>query len=137
LQPGAAALASLSAVRVTITDTEVEVHLSPWQKIVGLMRDLHLPLSDLSDVKVVEDPLYEAMSCGLKVGLRLPWLYYVARTIKLDQMFVVRRGVPALSFAVNGHRSLRRVLLSTTDAEQLAQRLDGSERRRGGRPWSG
>jgi hypothetical protein len=63
------------------------------------------------------------MRTGIKVGLRLPWLYYVARTIRLDQVFVVRRGVPGLSFAVHGEGPLRRVLLSTPDAAELAQRL--------------
>ena len=65
----------------------------------------------------------ETMGTGIKVGLRLPWLYYVARTIRLDQAFVVRRGVPALSFDVHGHDPLRRVLVSTPDAEELARRL--------------
>jgi hypothetical protein len=68
----------------------------------------------------------ETMATGIKVGLRLPWLYYVARTIRLDQAFVVRRGLPALSFAVRNHDPLRRVLVSTPDAEELARRLRGS-----------
>jgi hypothetical protein len=110
-------------VRVTISDDNVEIHLSRAQKIFGLMRDVRVPLSGVSDVDVVAEPLHEAMSSGLKVGIRLPWLYYAARTIKLDRLFVVRRGVPALSFAVSGHPPLKHVLLSTPDAEQLAARL--------------
>ena len=61
-------------------------------------------------------------SCS--VGLRLPWLYYVARTIRLDQAFVVRRGVPALSFAVRNRDPLRSVLVSTPQAVELAQQLE-------------
>jgi len=110
-------------MRVQVTDETVEVLLSRWQKVLGLMRDVRVARADVSDVRVVADPMRETMGTGIKVGLRLPWLYYVARTIRLDQAFVVRRGVPALSFAVRNHDPLRRVLLSTPDAEQLARQL--------------
>jgi len=60
---------------------------------------------------------------GIKVGLRLPWFYYVARTIQLDQAFVVQRGVPGLSFAINDGGRLKRVLVSTSDAAQLVDEL--------------
>jgi hypothetical protein len=72
---------------------------------------------------VVADPVREAMRSGMKVGLRVPWLMYVARTLRLDQVFVVRRGVPALSFEVRGDGALRRVLVSTREAEEFASRL--------------
>jgi hypothetical protein len=110
-------------VRVVVTEEAVEVLLSPWQKLLGLMRDIRVPLADVSEVRVVDDPLREAMSSGLKVGLRLPWLYYAARTIRLDRVFIVRRGVPALSFAVRNHGPLRSVLLSAPDAQALASSL--------------
>jgi hypothetical protein len=59
----------------------------------------------------------------MKVGLRLPWIYYAARTMRLDQLFVVRRGVPALGFRVNNDGHLRRVLISTPEAARLAAQL--------------
>jgi hypothetical protein len=110
-------------MRIELTDDGVEVLLSRWQKVLGLMRDIRVAHTDISDVHVVDEPVREAMMSGIKVGLRLPWLYYVARTIRLDQAFVVRRGVPGLSFAVSADGPLRRVLLSTPDAAELAQRL--------------
>ncbi|MCW2969059.1 MAG: hypothetical protein JWO23_186 [Solirubrobacterales bacterium] len=110
-------------MRVRVSDDSVEVLLSRWQKALGLMRDIRLARADVSDVRVVEDPMRETMASGIKVGLRLPWLYYVARTIRLDQVFVVRRGVPALSFAVANRQPLRRVLVSTPEAAELARRL--------------
>jgi hypothetical protein len=110
-------------VRIVVSEDSVEVLLSRWQKLLGLMRDIRVPRRDVSDVRVVEDPMGETMSSGIKVGLRLPWLYYVARTIRLDQAFVVRRNVPALSFAVANKEPLRRVLISTPDAQELASRL--------------
>jgi hypothetical protein len=110
-------------VRVEVTDDRVEVRLALWQKILGLMRNISVPVGDVSDVRVVEDGVREAMQGGIKVGLRLPWLYYAARSIRLDEAFIVRRGVPGLSFAVSGHRLLHRVVVSTPRAAELAQQL--------------
>jgi hypothetical protein len=112
-------------VRVRVTDDSIEVLLARWQKILGLMKDIRVPLGDVSEVGVVENPIREAVGTGLKVGLRVPWLYYVARTIRLDRAFVVRRGVPGLSFSVRNHEPLRSVLVSTRDAHELADRLGG------------
>jgi hypothetical protein len=113
-------------MRVQLTDETLEVRLSLWQKLLGLLGNITVLRADISDVEVVDEPLRAAMHSGIKVGLRLPWFYYVARTIRLDQAFVVRKGVPALSFAVRNEGTLRRVLVSTPDAQELAQQLQGS-----------
>ncbi|MGO9489999.1 MAG: hypothetical protein ACLQBB_13360 [Solirubrobacteraceae bacterium] len=110
-------------MRVEVGQDTIEVLLSRWQKVLGLMGDIRVPLRDISDVEVIEEPVREAMATGLKAGLRLPWLYYVARTIRLDEAFLVRRGVPGLSFTVNNHEPLRRVLVSTPQAQDLARRI--------------
>jgi hypothetical protein len=110
-------------VRIDVSDDHVEVRLALWQKLLGLMRNIRVARADVSDVHVVEDPVREAMRSGIKVGLRGPWLIYVARTIRLDEAFVVRRGVPGLSFAVDDDTALRRVLLSTRQADELAREL--------------
>ena len=113
-------------MRIVITEETVEVRLSLWQKVLGLMRNIRLSRSQISDAELVEDPLREAMSSGMKFGVRIPWLYYAARTIRLDKVFVVRRGVPALGLTIDGEGPLTRVLLSTPEAEQLAGRLGRS-----------
>lgn len=110
-------------MRIVVSDEAVEVRLSWWQKALGLMRNVRVGRADVGDVRVVQDPVRQAMRTGIKVGLRLPWLYYAARTIQLDHMFVVRRGVPALSFSVSGPGRLRAVLVSCPEAERLAQQL--------------
>jgi hypothetical protein len=110
-------------VRIVITEERVQVHLALWQKVLGLMRDIDLPRADVSDPEVVAEPVREAMRGGLKIGLRIPWLLYVARTIRLDQVFIVRRRVPGLAFSVRNHRALEHVLLSTPEAAALAARL--------------
>jgi hypothetical protein len=113
-------------MRIILNDEYIEVRLALWQKLVGLMRNVRVARVDISDVHVVPNPVHEAMHSGIKVGLRVPWLCYIARTIRLDELFVVRRGVPGLSFAVNNATSLRRVLVSTRQADDLARQLQGS-----------
>lgn len=112
-------------MRVHLSEERIEIRLSRWQKVLGLMGSINVALSDISDVKVIEDPLHDVMRSGLKVGLRLPWLYYVCRSIRLDQAWVVRRGVPAVSFAVRDAGALERVTVSSPDASALAKRLKG------------
>ena len=112
-------------MRVILTDESIEVRLALWQKILGLMRDIRVPRSAVSDARVVENPVREAMGKGIKVGLRLPYVIYIARTLKLDEAFVVNRRAPGLSFAVSGEGPLRRVLVSTPEATELARRLAG------------
>jgi hypothetical protein len=110
-------------MRVEITAETIEVRLSRREKILGLMGDIRLKLGDVEDVSVLAEPLREVRRSGLMAGLRVPWLYYVARTIRLDEVWIVRRGVPALSFSVRGKGTLKRVVLSTPEAEALARRL--------------
>jgi hypothetical protein len=114
-------------MRVFVSEDHVEVRFARWQKIVALTRDVSVSRSDVSDVQVVEQPMRDAMRSGMKFGLRLPWLYYIARTIRLDQLFAVRRGQPGLSFAVDNASPLKRVLVSTPEAEQLARMLGAPE----------
>jgi hypothetical protein len=116
-------LITLQAMRVHLSAEKIEIRLTPLEKVLGLLGNICVPLSDISDVHVVENPLHDVMRAGLKVGLRLPWLYYVCRSIRLDQAWVVRRGVPALSFAVRNHGALKRITASTREASELAQRL--------------
>src|ERR1700733_1844116 len=110
-------------MQINISDDQIEVRLAPWQKLLGLMRNVRVARTAISDVRVVSDPVREAMRGGIKVGLRLPWLCYIARTIRLDEVFIVRRGVAGLSFAVANNTSLRRVLVSTHQGGALARQL--------------
>ena len=110
-------------MHVRVTDDSIEVLLSRWEKIVGLMKDLRFPLADVADVRVVEGPMREVRGTGLKAGLRLPGVYFVARTIRLDRAFILKRGLPALSFSVRNHPPLEYVLVSTSDAKEFARRI--------------
>ncbi|HEX3910131.1 MAG TPA: hypothetical protein VHW67_05450 [Solirubrobacteraceae bacterium] len=119
-------------MRVRVTEDSLEVLLARWEKVLGLMKDIRVPLGDVSDVRLVERPMREAAGSGLKAGLRLPGLRYVARTIRLDRAIVVKRGLPGLAFSVQNHAPLESVLVSTPDAEQLAKRLRSGRATAGG-----
>lgn len=112
-------------MRIELSDDTLEVRLARWERFFGLMRSIRVARSDISDVQVVEDPMRVAMGSGMKAGLRIPWLLFIARTLRLDQAFIVRRRQPGLSFAVRNAGPLQRVLVSTPEAEQLAARLSG------------
>jgi hypothetical protein len=110
-------------MRISLSEDSFEIGLARWQKVLGLMGDIRVARAAIGDVEIVLDPVRAAMSTGLKAGLRLPWFYYLARTIRLDEAWLVRRGVPALSFSVHDGGNLRRVTVSTPEAEELARRL--------------
>jgi hypothetical protein len=101
----------------------LEIRLTAWEKALGLMGDISVRREDISDVEVLDDGVREAMRSGLKAGLRIPWLRFVARTIALDEAFLVRRRVPTLAFSIADEGRLRRVLVSTPDATQIAEAL--------------
>jgi hypothetical protein len=110
-------------MRVVLTDERIEVRLALWEKILGLLGNIRVARDQVSEARVVEEPLAEALGAGIKVGLRLPWFYYVARTLHLDEAFIVKRGPPGLSFEVSPPGRLRRVLVSTPEAKQIARAL--------------
>jgi hypothetical protein len=97
-----------------------------WQKVLGLMRDIVVPLHDVEGAEVVEDAMGVVMAAGIKVGLRVPFLYYAARTLRLDEAFIVRRRMPAVSISIGGQGHLRRVLVSSPEASELAGRIEAA-----------
>jgi hypothetical protein len=112
-------------MRIALTPEALEIRPAWWQKILGLLGNITIPRANIAEADVIEEPIPEAMHSGIKVGLRLPWFYFVARTIRLDQAFIVRKGIPALEIAVSGQPPLRRVLVSTFEAQKLADELSG------------
>lgn len=109
-----------------ILDPErLEIRLTAWEKALGLMGDISVRRADISGVEVLDNGVREAMGSGLKAGLRLPWLRYVARTISLEEAFLVKRGVPTLAFSIADDGRLRRVLVSTPEAARIAEELAG------------
>jgi len=112
-------------MQLNISNDAVEVRLARWEKVFGLMKDIRVARADIRGVLVVESPISEAMRAGIKVGLRVPWVLFVARTLRLDRAFIVRRGAPGLELTIANHAPLERVLLSTPRAAELARELGG------------
>ena len=116
-------------MRVVLDEDRIEVRLAAWEKALGLLGNIRVSRRHVHDARVVEKPMTEAMGAGMKAGLRLPGVYYVARNLRLDEAFIVRRRVPALSFAVDDGGRLKRVLVSTPAAAQLARELQSAAAR--------
>jgi hypothetical protein len=115
-------------MRIELSEQALEVRLAWWEKFLGLMGSIRVARADVSEVRFVEDPMREAMRGGMKAGLRIPWLLFIARTLRLEEAFIVRRGQPGLSFAVRNHGALRHVLVSTARAQELARELRDTPR---------
>jgi hypothetical protein len=113
---------------VQVTPDALEVRLGPWEKVLGLLGDLRVPCSAVSDVEVVADGL------GAPTGMRAPGLAVPGR-IKLGtwrrrgskQYVAVRAGEPALRVTLTGQR-YESLLLGTPDANDLAGKLRGTDR---------
>jgi hypothetical protein len=109
-----------------LVDDVLHVRLRPWQRVAGLLRDLRVPVADVSSVEVLPDGL--AAVRGLRApGLALPSTRYgtwrrrrQGRT--LLSYVAVDRGVPALRLGLTGSR-FADVLVSSPDAEAVAARL--------------
>jgi hypothetical protein len=107
---------------VHVTDTTVTIRQSRLEKLAGLYDDLEVPRSAIRSVEVLDDGI-RAVTGIRAPGLGLP-------TIKLGtwrgrsgpHYVAVRRGQPALRLELEGERH-RTVLVSTTQAEQLARQL--------------
>ena len=110
-------------MRLTVTDEAIEIRLAWWEKLLGLMRDIRVARRSIGDITVDPEPIDNMKGTGLKAGLRLPGVIYIARSIKLDRAWIVRRGVPALSFSVSDGSPLTHVTVSTPQAQELAERL--------------
>jgi hypothetical protein len=88
---------------LTLSDEEIRIELSRWEKIVGLMGDRTIPRAAVTEVALETEPL------GATRGMRAPGLGVPGR-IKIGtwrgrgrRMFVcVRRSVPAVRIETVG-----------------------------------
>jgi hypothetical protein len=108
---------------VHVTPDSVTVRLSRAEKVAGLLRDLQVPLTAVTDVAVVPDGL--AAARGIRApGLGVPgrrklgtWRGRGTRTY-----VAVRRGEPALRLTLTG-AGYTTLLVGTPDAAALAAAL--------------
>ncbi|SDC79763.1 hypothetical protein SAMN05660690_2592 [Geodermatophilus telluris] len=108
-------MATIRATAETLTVT-----LTRAEKVLGLLRDLEVPLSAVRSVEVVPDGI--AATRGLRApGLGLPGLRLVGTWRRRgDRTLVsVRRGEPAVRIGLAGQR-YDAVLVSAADAAAVA-----------------
>ncbi|HEX2075053.1 MAG TPA: hypothetical protein VHF92_14820 [Geodermatophilus sp.] len=111
---------------IRTTPASLSVTLDRGEKILGLLRDLEVPLTAVREVDVVPDGLRAVR--GLRApGLGLPGLRKIGTWRgRGEKAFVaVRRGQPAVRVRLAGQR-FDTVLVSTEDAASVAAALAGA-----------
>ena len=114
---------------VELRGDTVAVHLTRWEKVAGLLRDVEFPRSAVVSAEALPDGIGAAK--GLRApGLAWPGLRKVGtwRRRGSRTLVAVRRGEPALRLRLEG-TAWSQVLVSTPDAEALAARLSGTASR--------
>lgn len=108
--------------QVKIDDGRLQVRLTRFEKVAGLLGDLDVPLASVTSAEAVADGLSSL------TGIRAPGLAVPGRRIGTwrgrgaTRFVVLRSGSPALRVRLRGHR-YDELLVATPDAEALAGRL--------------
>lgn len=111
---------------IAISNDTLQVRLTRWEKVAGLLRDVDVPLSAVRAAEVVPDGL--AASRGLRApGLALPGRRHIGawRRDGEKTMVIVRRGRPALRVELIGQR-WNGLLLDVKLPDDVARRLQES-----------
>ena len=100
----------------------LSLRLTRGEKIVGLLRDVEVPLAAVRDVEAVPDGV--AATRGLRApGLGLPWRRIGTWRSRAGKALVsVRRGQPAVRIRLDGQR-WEQLLIGTDDAPSVAEAL--------------
>ncbi|VEG54347.1 Uncharacterised protein [Mycolicibacterium aurum] len=102
---------------------EVEVRLSTLEKIAGMRRDFRVPVSAVTDVAVIDQPM------AAVTGVRAPGAHVPGR-VKIGtwrgrdgKTFAsARAGVPAVRVDLVG-QPFRQLVISVPDAKTVADRI--------------
>jgi hypothetical protein len=101
----------------------LSLRLTRGEKIVGLLRDVDVPLAAVRDVAVVDDAV--AATSGLRApGLGLPGVRKIGtwRGAGRRTLVCVRRGQPAVRVRLDGQR-WDELLVGADDAEAVVAAL--------------
>jgi hypothetical protein len=108
--------------RVTVTDEDVRVRFSWWERLGVWRGGLVLPWTDIRSVEVVDRPL--AAARGARAGIVVLGLVKVGfwrLGTRSRQLVAVRRAVPAVRIGLDRARQpFGEVLVSTPDATHVA-----------------
>ncbi|MHA6793235.1 hypothetical protein ACVGVM_06900 [Pseudonocardia bannensis] len=106
-----------------VTSDKLEVTFSRGEKIAGLIRDVHVPLSAVRDAVVVPDGF--AAARGVRApGLAIPGVRKIGTWRRHGEkaLVAVRRGEPAVRISLSGER-YDTLLLGVADPAGLVARL--------------
>ncbi|MCF6508071.1 hypothetical protein E9549_11735 [Blastococcus sp. MG754426] len=106
-----------------LTPSTLSVHLTPGEKIAGLLRDVAVPRSAITEVEVVGDAV--GATRGLRApGLALPGVRKIGTWRRPGERMLVcvRRGQPAVRVRLDGQR-YDTLLVGTDDAAAVADSL--------------
>lgn len=108
---------------VHVADDTLQVRLTPFEKIAGLLGDLDVPLSAVRAATAVPDGARAVR--GLRApGLAVPGWRRIGtwRGRRAKRYVVVRSGKPALHLRLSGAR-YDELIVTTSRARDLADRL--------------
>jgi hypothetical protein len=106
-----------------LTPSTLTLHLSRAEKILGLLRNVQVPLAAVRSAEVVSDPLSAVR--GLRApGMALPGLRKIGTWRRQGERVLVsiRRGQPAVRVRLNGQR-YDELMIGTDDAAAVAGEL--------------
>ena len=103
----------------------LSVHFTLGERLGGLVRDVDVPVSAITDLVVEPDGLSAAR--GIRApGLAIPGVRKVGtwRGRRARSLVCVRRGQPALSVGLQGQR-YDRLLVGLDNAQEYVERVAG------------
>jgi hypothetical protein len=106
-----------------LTPSTLTLHLSRAEKILGLLRNVQVPLAAVRSAEVVGDPLPAVR--GLRApGMALPGLRKIGTWRRQGERVLVsiRRGQPAVRVRLTGQR-YDELLIGTDDAAAVTGEL--------------
>jgi hypothetical protein len=111
---------------VRLTETHVNIELTPFEKVASLRGDLRIPLKDIAAVEVDRRP-FDSLRGRLLRGLRVPRRRYVATSgLGRGRLFwAIDPRWPALKLTLENGR-FSEVRATVADPEGLARRIDAA-----------
>lgn len=110
--------------RLTIVDRRVCLRFSRAEKVLGVLRDLDVPVDRVVSAEPLRESWWRAVR-GWRVGLGLPGVRLLGtwRRLGLRQLVDLRRGHPALRLTLGEGCPYDEVLVSSPQADDLLARL--------------
>jgi hypothetical protein len=117
---------------LTIVDRRLHLRFTRAEKVLGIVRDLDVPLDDVVAAEELQQPWWRAVR-GLRVGLGLPRVRLLGtwRARGSRQLVDLRRGQPFLRIRLQDGSRYDEVLVSTPRAVEVLGRLPRAAARAG------